>query len=477
MPRCTENEMPTLSEYFLEEARALLNSLEQAVTGREQPDPTELHRAARGLRGTAQMAREDRIFRAAAAFENVTRSVAAGALGWSQEMTSRALDTISDLRALLERQDDDEALDARADATTRRWSGEAAPRGGGARTDDARDFHEFAAREAAGIAEVLDLSIRQLQADPMDREPLRAILRRQRALLGAARLAQIPVVAEVLGAIEDLTRVIAKLDVGVKQEWLDIYRVARDGLQGTIAALVRGENPEPANAVSRLRHMRAELLERYGEGEAVSAAHDTKRLVQATPLYAGAAYTGTADAPVPESAAQDDAVLELNETSVTADADDGVLELSEAVVQDDAVLELSEPAAADDAVLELTELAAENEEPVLELTEAAAEDEAVLELYEPRGADDTVLELSEAVEERGVTAHELSATDGDILELTDEVAAADGAVPERDGESSRDDALRRALQLRDTIMRVAAHDPQARRAVDELFDLIRTALG
>jgi predicted NBD/HSP70 family sugar kinase len=41
---------------------------------------------------------------------------------------------------------------------------------------------------------------------------------------------------------------------------------------------------------------------------------------------------------------------------------------------------------------------------------------------------------------------------------------------------TREDALARAMELRDLIMRAAAHDPQARDAVDELFDLIQIAL-
>src|SRR5690606_6605696 len=129
---------------------------------------------------------------------------------------------------------------------------------------DTREFREFAAREAAGIADVLDHAIADLQANPMDRDSLTNILRRQRALLGSARLDGIPVLSDILRAVEDLSRVIVKLDVGVKKEWLDIYRVARDALQTTIAPLLRDELPESSHSVSRLRHMREELLERYG---------------------------------------------------------------------------------------------------------------------------------------------------------------------------------------------------------------------
>ena len=86
--------MPTLSEYFRTEARDFLSTLDRIVAG-GRPDASALHRAARGLRGSAQMAREERFFRAVSAFENITRSVASGALGWSEDMTERARATIA----------------------------------------------------------------------------------------------------------------------------------------------------------------------------------------------------------------------------------------------------------------------------------------------------------------------------------------------------------------------------------------------
>ena len=85
-----------------------------------RPDPNALHRATRGLRGSAQMAREERFFRAVSAFENVTRSLAGGALDWSEDMTERARATIADLRAMLNEPDPD-AAGERESSITERW--------------------------------------------------------------------------------------------------------------------------------------------------------------------------------------------------------------------------------------------------------------------------------------------------------------------------------------------------------------------
>ncbi|CAN5745811.1 hypothetical protein BH23GEM10_BH23GEM10_15000 [soil metagenome] len=382
--RSTEIEMATLTDYFDTQAREVLNRLDRGLQQMPLPDTGELHRALRELRGTAQMAREERVYRTVSAFEAVARALASNALTWSDEVADHARETIADLRILIERGGDDDELDARADAAIDRWSGSgvgavggdapaAAPEAGSA----SREFRDFAAREIAGISDALDTGVQQMAASPMDREPLRMILRRQRALLGAARLDEVPVVAEILRAIEDLTRVIAKLDVGVKQEWLDIYRVAREGLKATIEPLQRDEDPQSSHALSRLRHMREELLERYGAGEAVSAAHESEGLVQAQ---------AAAEPPAPK----------------------------------------------------------QFEEPAPPAAEAQTANEAA------------------PVAEANAAAGAAPATEGDVVPIEELCYRGDAA-------------LERALELQDAIARVAEHDPQAREAADELFDLIRIA--
>jgi chemotaxis protein histidine kinase CheA len=403
------------------------------------------------------MAREQRIFDVVSAFETVTRSLAGGGLAWSDQFAARARDTIADLRILLDRTEEDEQLDARVNDAAARWSNtdSASAPGMPAVSLDigTRELREFAAREAAGIADALDNGIRDLQADPMNREPLRTILRRQRALLGSARLDEIPVIAEILRAVEELTRVIAKLDVGVKQEWLDIYRVARDALQSTIAPLLRAEVPEPSKAVSRLRHMRAELLERYGTGDddAGSADHafaePTLSHIEAprTPLFAQDSAGATApggvaaapagampSAPAAPAGATPAAPAEFGSASTVPVASEVAHDAR--VPEDDAVLDLS---AAD---------------------EVASDDDAVLDLSpadEATSDDDAVLDLS--------PADEVASGDASVLEI--------GALG-----YTREDALKRALELCESISHAVAHDPRARDALDELFDLIRIAL-
>lgn len=280
--------MATLSEFFDTEAKRYLDRLNELVD-HTSPDVNEVYRNARGLRGSAQMARHDSAYRTALALETGARAVAQGALSWSDDIAKHVRQSVEDLATIV-RGGDAAHLDSVASGSVNRWGGAGVEMPGGATgtaapapaRDAVQEFRSFAAAEVEGIAEALDKGVQSLSDNPMDREALKTILRRQRALLGAARLDEIPVVAEILRAVEDLTRVIAKLDIGVKREWLDIYRVAREGLKAASEPLRANENPQPSHPLSRLRHMRAELLERYGTGEAVSAASGPERgLVQA----------------------------------------------------------------------------------------------------------------------------------------------------------------------------------------------------
>jgi chemotaxis protein histidine kinase CheA len=292
--------MATLREFFTTEAADYLAQLTAAVqqldTG--SGDPGELHRHTRGLRGSAQMAREERVYHAALGLEAAARSVANGLLHWSEDISTRVRRTLEDIEALVKGGEPDDLADGRLKRAMERWketgielpSEQAAPP---PVSEASRQFQQFAAHEVTGIVNEMESGLDTLATDPRNRDPLKSILRRQRALLGAARLEEIAVVAEALRATEDMTRVIAKLNVPVKEEWLAVFRSARDVLKAAIEPLQRGEAPPSTPALSKLRTLRQELLDRYGEGEAVA--------VTGAPTAAAAAAAGTYTPPVSAS--------------------------------------------------------------------------------------------------------------------------------------------------------------------------------
>jgi chemotaxis protein histidine kinase CheA len=524
--------MATLSEYFDTEARVWLAQLERGVDRAPLPDTGELHRAIRALRGTAQMAREERVYRAASAFEAAMRELAVNARSWNDDVADRARETLADLRALVMRHEEDRQLEDRLDAVIGRWqsigvpmpphvSGMKKQRASPLESSGRGEFRVFAAREVEGIADALDRGVQQLAAASMDREALKMILRRQRALLGAARLEEIPVVAEILRALEDLTRVIAKLDVGVKQEWLDIYRVAREGLKATIGPLQRDEDPPPSHALSRLRHMREELLERYGTGEAVSAADESAGLVQATPFD---------QPPTPIAYADDDARDGLHDVADADDSraepvagagrqdwldddddvDDDVLELgTDDVLFPGAALTDSDTGAdaADDVVQDITDEAGDATGDETEHADDTADNADDSRDADDAGVPDVRQVAADAMERAAAVAQPAASLaagmamqvagavssavsgaaeavrapaddDADVDDAADDdVASDDDVVPIEDLVYTGDAALDRVLELRTVLERVAGDDPEARAAVEELVDLVRLARG
>lgn len=246
-----------MREYFESEAGESLRALRDAATDRA--GAAALVAPARALRGAALLAGDDRVHDVAAA---LTESLRDGSALARDDFLSRLTATIDDLELLIAASEEAGHLDSRARDAAKRWGG---PRSGPTRgaAADADDLHDFAAREAASLAGVMENAVAAFQVDPLDRAWLGTVLKYQRALLGSVQLESMPVVGESLRAVEDLTELVVHLNVPVKAEWLDIFRSARNVLRAAHGALERGETPTPVPALSRLRTLREELLSRY----------------------------------------------------------------------------------------------------------------------------------------------------------------------------------------------------------------------
>ena len=324
--------MATLREFFITEAADYLKQITDAVQNLDAGtgDTRELHNHSRGLRGSAQMAREDRVYRAALSLEAASRSVAGGIVSWTEDISSRIRRTLEDIEALVKGDEAEEDAEGRVKRSLERWQdmvevpAENAPTSTPPASEASRQFQQFAAHEVAGIVNEMEAGLVTLASDPRNRDPLKAILRRQRALLGAARLDEIAVVAEALRATEDMTRVIAKLNVPVKDEWLSVFRSARDVLKAAIEPLRRGETPGSTPALSKLRTQRQELLDRYGEGDAVAIIGGPSQT--AAPATPPAPATEARVSPISRSFATPPAAAPTPDApKAAAPADDGIV--------------------------------------------------------------------------------------------------------------------------------------------------------
>lgn len=249
----------SLRAFFEDEAADSLRELRAASAGTPL-DVGRLRRSTRVLRGSARLAGDQRVFEVAAA---LAAGIESGGSAPDADFQARLSQTIDDIAALIAATDVDTGLDARARAAGSRWGG---PPPATAAAPD-RDADGFIVREAAGIADALDAAVTAFQADPHDHAWLGTLLKRQAALCGSVQLDSTPVLAESLEAVGDLIALIARLDVPVKAEWLDIFRSAREVLRSAHPLLERGEQPGPTPALSRLRTLRDELLSRYAHRE------------------------------------------------------------------------------------------------------------------------------------------------------------------------------------------------------------------
>src|SRR4051812_5459633 len=210
------------ADFFALEAGECLDRLETLIQGPHAPAADEFLRMARVLRGSALMAAQSRIAKAAAALEGYARSLREQHGTWDAGTREQIAQAIEEFRFLVRRvRDWNEADTGRSAQLARDLDGLV---GGvtlndpfGADEPQKAELHTgvraFVAREGALIASALDRASRTLRTSPADREPLYNVIRRMQSLRGLAELSELAPLPEILDGIElavgDLTRLFA----------------------------------------------------------------------------------------------------------------------------------------------------------------------------------------------------------------------------------------------------------------------------
>jgi Hpt domain len=277
--------MSSMREFFEREAGDYVDRIGRLLAESGGADVTELHRLAKGLRGSAQMAREGRVQEVAGALEAAARALSGSTLEWTPDVAHRLRDTVGDLVALIMADGTPDALEARVAAAVQRWQmlgveplfvgvGTAVPAGVTAaeRSDEAQgwsDFFRFAAEETAAIAAELGSAVRMLEASPGNRRPLASIVRRQKALLGAADADRLGALGDVLRDVAEVARSSVSEEIAVAGPLIDYLRGALTVVQEAIPWLERGETPEALASLERLSKLRDAAGEPAPAGEPV----------------------------------------------------------------------------------------------------------------------------------------------------------------------------------------------------------------
>ena len=212
-----------MAEYFAMESGEYLDRL-AALVGRDTPpQPEELVRFARALRGSALMANQTVIARAAAGLEGVAKAYRESRRPWDAQLKERCAVAIGDLRGLVRSAgswtDEEMTRAERLALDLESLGGVASPAGprptppqSAAPGTDA-GVRAFVAREGALTASALDRAARALRSSPEAHEPLYAVLRRLQSLRGLAALTDLAPLPDVLESVEravgELTRMFA----------------------------------------------------------------------------------------------------------------------------------------------------------------------------------------------------------------------------------------------------------------------------
>lgn len=210
------------ADFFALEAGESLDRLDSLVNGGVAPAGDELLRMARVLRGSALMAGQPHIAKAAAGLEAFARSHRDQPRAWDAATREQLAQAIEEFRGLVRRvREWTEADTTRATRLGHNFEGLLGPQVGAApeqlQGSQSRELNTgvraFVAREGALIASALDRAARTLRASPADREPLYNVIRRMQSLRGLAELGELAPLPDVLDGIElavgDLTRLFA----------------------------------------------------------------------------------------------------------------------------------------------------------------------------------------------------------------------------------------------------------------------------
>lgn len=196
-----------VDDFFVLEAGDYLDRLAALSGNTTAPSADELVRFTRALRGSALMANQQPIARAAGGLEHLVRAYRDGRHAWDVELSTLVREAVDMLRTLVERvrnwTPDDTARSERLAIQLETAAGaqaKAAP--AAAPVPSEAGVRAFLARESAALGSVLDQAARIFQTGTAAPDTLQVVLRRMQPLRGLAAIADYPPLPDVLDGIE-----------------------------------------------------------------------------------------------------------------------------------------------------------------------------------------------------------------------------------------------------------------------------------
>ena len=260
-----------MNDFFALEAGEYLDRLDALMQTPAPPAADELVRLARALRGSALMANQQPIARAAMGFEALARALREGRRQWDAAAKQVAIRAVDDLKIFVRKAGSWTADDtAKAEALGNQLEQLGGRPSGQVRAAEAIGLdagaRAFVAREGAAIASALDRSARALRANPLAHDPLQQVLKALQPLRGLAALNDLPPLPDLLEGIEqaigELDRTSASPPPG--DQIGELFQMAATSIAHAAREVAERGRPDPEGAEFRKF---ASLLVKFMESE------------------------------------------------------------------------------------------------------------------------------------------------------------------------------------------------------------------
>jgi chemotaxis protein histidine kinase CheA len=249
-----------MSDFFALEAGEYLDRLDALLQPPAPPAAEELVRLARALRGSALMASQQGIARAAMGFEAFARGVREGRRPWDAATKQIAIRAVDDLKIFVRKAASwTEADTAKAEALASQLEQLGGRPSGQVRAAEAMGLdagaRAFVAREGAAIASALDRAGRAMRANPMAHDPLQQVLKALQPLRGLAALNDLPPLPDLLEGIEqaigEISRTSGAPPAGLGDTIAELFQMAATSIAHAAREVAERGRPDPESAEFR----------------------------------------------------------------------------------------------------------------------------------------------------------------------------------------------------------------------------------
>lgn len=258
-----------MSDFFALEAGEYLERLDGLLVTGDRPNLEELVRLARALRGSALMASQPAIARAAGGVETLARAVRENRRAWDEHAKQLAVRAVDDLKIFVRRAASwTEADTARAEALAQQLEQLAGRPSAQVRTAEAAgldaEARAFVAREGAAIASALDRAAQALRANQAAQEPLQGVLRALQPLRGLAAVNDLPPLPDLLEGIDRAVGERSHSGLEPRASVGELFQAAATAIARSAREVAERGRPDPEGADFRRF---AELLVAFLDSE------------------------------------------------------------------------------------------------------------------------------------------------------------------------------------------------------------------